>query len=98
MSRANAVRKLKFVATATGFAGLGSFFTAQAGHRKESAREGALTGAVYSIGALGAPSVARVVGRGLAHGKTGKIVKKAMSSGKVIFRRIRGRIVRFRSK
>lgn len=68
-------RKAGFAAMVSLGAGLHGFASGQAGHRRDSATEGAILGALAGAAAVSAPSFA-----------------------KVVFRRIRGRIIPIKVK
>ena len=77
--------------------GVHGFVSGQPGHRKDAAREGALSGAVTGLVIASAPALLkRSAGSARRAFTAGAAAAKA--KGKVMFRRIGGRIIPIRMK
>jgi len=87
--------KVRFgiLAASTAVGAAQGFMMGTPGHRKDYMTEGALLGATVGTGIIIAPKLAK-----WGAGKAKSAAGKGYSSGKVMFRRIRGRIVPVRSK
>jgi len=89
--------RMGIIAGATIAGAGGGFVSGQPGHRMDYAKEGALAGAGIGTGVVLAPRLAKWGAK-----KTATIArasaKRGYESGKVMFRRIRGRIIPIRTK
>lgn len=89
------IKKFAFVSGSIFAGATHGFITGQPGHRIDSAKEGALMGAAAGAAIVAAPSVARLVGNKASAGIK-RTVEAAKQSGKVVFRRLHGRIIPIR--
>jgi len=68
-------------------------FSGSPGHRMDYAKEGLLTGAAAGAGIVLSPKLVK-----WGAGRTKGLMKKGYETSKIVFRRVRGRIIPFRMR
>lgn len=100
MSKFKFTKKLlKYAALTSAGAGTGAWTTGAGHSRTEDTKKGLLTGALLGAGIVLAPKllksgIARAAGRGAVK----NVKRQAMLTGKIVFRKIRGRLVPIKVK
>lgn len=91
-------RKSAFFAGATIAGASVGYEAAQQGLKREGAKEGAISGAILGAALVATPWIGKNLAKGFKATTVKPAVNRARAYGRVIFRKIRGRIVPVRAK